>query len=234
MADFKLEPRYGKQTVPVFKIRKEGKHHHIHDMMVQVMLEGDVSASWLTGENYQILPTETQKNTCYALALKTEFDCVEVYGTALAKDILARHGHISTVTLDMEERVWQRVEVQGQPHSHVFSSPRDPVKKTCHLVMRRGSERAPEITSGVKDIRLMKTTQSGFQGYIIDQYTDLKPVGSGSTSPDRIMCTEMAADWGFSRSPASGFVAANAAILDTLIGGYVRDVWIITVCMFVS
>jgi hypothetical protein len=35
------------------------------------MLTGDVDASWLTGENHQIVPTETQKNTCYALALQT-------------------------------------------------------------------------------------------------------------------------------------------------------------------
>ena len=44
-----LTPRYGKQSVPVFKIRKEGPRHSIHDMVVQIMLHGDVSKSWLSG-----------------------------------------------------------------------------------------------------------------------------------------------------------------------------------------
>ena len=195
-----------------------GVKHDIVDMMVQIMLDGDVSASWLSGDNHQILPTETQKNTCYALALKTEFSCMEEYGAALAKDILTRHKHISTVTLDMEERIWQRVTVGGLPHNHVFSSAADPTKRTCTLVMQRGSEDRPSLTCGVRDIKLMKTTQSGFSGYIIDQYTNLQPVGSGSATPDRIMCTLLESSWTFSRTPVAGFPATNTAVFDTLLG----------------
>jgi urate oxidase len=101
----------------VFKIRKErsgvGKRHEVIDLMIQIMLDGHVQDSWLTGNNHQILPTETQKNTCarldvaclaastetwfgtgYVAALNNEYDCAEEYAVALANDILRRHTHI--------------------------------------------------------------------------------------------------------------------------------------------
>jgi len=40
------------------------------DTEVNIMLSGAVSDSWTKGENHQIVPTETQKNTCYAIAAK--------------------------------------------------------------------------------------------------------------------------------------------------------------------
>ena len=108
--EFALRPTYGKQNVPVFKVRKpvDGRHE-ICDMIVSIMLEGDVSKSWLTGDNSQILPTETQKNTCYALALQTDFRSIEQYGLALGRDILARHGHLAAADIEVAERVWKRV-----------------------------------------------------------------------------------------------------------------------------
>ena len=104
MSDFHLHPSYGKQSVPVFKLTKEGNKHFIHDLVVQIILEGNIADSWLTGDNHSILPTETQKNTCYALALTTKFTCSEEYGKALAADILKRHKHIEVVNLQIQER----------------------------------------------------------------------------------------------------------------------------------
>lgn len=57
---------YGKQSVPVFKIlrgrqddapRVDGGKDSILDMIVDILLEGDVSGSWLAGDNQgTILP----------------------------------------------------------------------------------------------------------------------------------------------------------------------------------
>ncbi len=62
----------------------------------------------------QILPTETQKNTCYALALKTEFSAIEDYALTLGRDILRRHAHISAVDVTIQQRTWERVSVGNQ------------------------------------------------------------------------------------------------------------------------
>lgn len=44
------------------------------------------------------------------------------------------------------------------------SAARDPIKRFCRVRVTRTA--APVVTSGLIDIKLMKTTQSGFAGYI--------------------------------------------------------------------
>lgn len=211
---FVLEPTYGKQSVPVFKIEKLGPKHSVIDMVVKIMLEGDIKESWLTGENHQIVPTETQKNTCYALALENDFDCLETYGIALGRDMLARHSHLTTVKLEMLERIWTRVDVQGKQHNHVFTSQAGPTQRSCSMSITRDSV---QVTSGVLDIKLLKTTQSGFAGYIEDKYTNLKPVGAPGGSPDRILATSLTATWTYSKIPSVGFKNRNEAIFQRLL-----------------
>lgn len=59
----------------------------------------------------------------------------------------------------------------------------------------------------------MKTTASGFAGFIKDKYTDLQPVGEGSSNPDRIMCTEMTASWDYRRgAKVADYAKTNAAV----------------------
>lgn len=214
---------YGKQNVPVFKIRKRGPKHSVFDMEVQVMLEGNVSKSWLSGDNSQIVPTETQKNTCYALALKTNFDTIEDFGLALGRDLLARHHHLNTVRLELSERMWDPIQVQTgrsnttSAHNHAFMSTPDPFRKICKLDINR--DKSIKVTSGVRGVKLMKTTQSGFKGFVKDEYTNLKPVGSGSESPDRILCTELEAQWTFTQNqaPEGHFRTINDAIWQTML-----------------
>eukprot|EP00729_Bicosta_minor_P019573 gene19573-10913_t len=199
---YTLIPSYGKQAVPVFKITKDGPRHSIVDMEVQIMLSGDIDGSWLTGENHQILPTETQKNTCYALALRTTFTAIEEYGIALASDILKRHSHFTQVELKITERVWERIVVDSKAHNHAFHSTPSPLRRFCSLTVSRDNI---SVTSGVSGVKLMKTTQSGFKGFIQDEFTNLVPVGEGTANPDRIMCTEMEAEWKY----ACGAPTAN-------------------------
>ena len=111
-------------------------------------------------------------------------------------------------------RVWQRFETPIGPHHHVFTSAVDPVKRLCKM---RVTRKSAEVTSGVCDIKVMKTTQSGFDGYIRDKYTNLEPVAPGSKNPNRIMCTQMVAEWTYNSAPRSGYVAANEKILSTLL-----------------
>ena len=162
---------YGKQNVPVFKIiRGENGKDSIIDMVVNIMLEGNVEDSWLSGNNKGILPTETQKNTCYALAMKTDFDAIEDYGKALLEDILRRHMHLSAATVRIRERRWNRI---GKDHRHAFRSSRDPVERTCEIrVSRRDNSKSTQVDlvrSGVSGVKLLKTTQSGFDGFIRDK-----------------------------------------------------------------
>lgn len=218
---YTLQPTYGKQSVPVFKVTKSGpagaEKHSITDMMIQIMLEGDVSDSWLRGLNHQIVPTETQKNTCYALALKTDFSSVEDYALALGTDMLRRHTHLSAAKLKITSRTWDRAVVDGKPHNHVFTSSPSPIQSTTYVEVHRSGKRV--VRCGLKSMKLMKTTQSGFDGFIRDEYTNLEPVGAGSKNPNRIMCTEMEADWTFSEV-VPDFNKTNEAIKDSLLSTF--------------
>ena len=75
-----------------------------------------------------------------------------------AKDILDRHSHIRSVHLHMDRLPWDRVKVQSKEHNHVFIKGASGVRFVT-LDYPRG--RAPKISSGFKDLQIMKTTQSG-------------------------------------------------------------------------
>lgn len=69
---------------------------------------------------------------------------------------------------------------------------------------------------GVKGLKVLKTTQSGFEGYIKDEYTKLPE------TKDRIMATSIACSWSYSTGVTVDydevFVAAKKALLETFYG----------------
>ena len=59
---------YGKSEVRLVRVARDGARHDITDLNVSVALAGDLDATHLTGDNADVLPTDTQKNTVYAFA----------------------------------------------------------------------------------------------------------------------------------------------------------------------
>lgn len=55
------------------KILRHGDWHDFRDVTLSVRLEGDFANAHVAGDNAAVLPTDTTKNTVYALA-KTHFD----------------------------------------------------------------------------------------------------------------------------------------------------------------
>ena len=191
-------------------------------MTIQVVLSGDVQKSWLSGNNSQIVPTETQKNTCYAVATMNDFDCGEDYAIFLGTDLLTRHKHLSGAVINVDEAKWDRVvDLQGTPHNHAFTSPHQPITTTCQVSVQRDATSATgvsaEVSSGVKDLRLLKTTQSGFDGFIVDKYTNLQPTSPSST---RMFSTEMTASWTYASKPFGGYSVAKSKIIQLLISKF--------------
>ena len=60
--------RYGKSGIRLVKVARDGARHSLRDLTVSVLLEGDFEAAHVIGDNTHILPTDTMKNTVYALA----------------------------------------------------------------------------------------------------------------------------------------------------------------------
>ena len=62
---------------------RRGDRHVLRDLTVAVRFEGDYDASYTDGDNSDVLPTDTMKNTVYALAARERIDEPEHFGLVL-------------------------------------------------------------------------------------------------------------------------------------------------------
>ena len=77
----------------------------------------------------------------------------------------------------------------GRQHSHAFVSVPDMVR-TAEVIRERGS--TPEVRAGIRDLRVLKTTQSSFVDFVDDEYRALP------FDDDRLLSTVVTADWSYS------------------------------------
>ena len=201
--------RYGKSLVRVMKVKREGATHHVRELTVNIGLEGEFTTAHTVGDNSGVLPTDTMKNTVNALARTDPIDSIESFGLVLARHFLATVPHLSRSRVEITETQWHRVAVDGVPHAHTFQRI-GPETPTCLVEADRSAER---ITSGLRGMVILKTTQSGFSGFMRDKFTSLKE------TDDRLMGTSVTATW-----PVAGktdFNAARAAIRKALLESFV-------------
>ena len=85
-----IHDNYGKSRVRLLKVDRSGTRHEIQDLTINIALEGEFDAIHREGDNSACLPTDTMKNTVYALAGQTkEIEQVEAFGQRLAAHFLA-------------------------------------------------------------------------------------------------------------------------------------------------
>jgi urate oxidase len=75
--------QYGKAENRVVRIYRDTPRHEIHDINVSTCLRGDFSAAHLVGDQAEVLPTDTQKQTAYAK--DKGLLSIEDYGLTLAR-----------------------------------------------------------------------------------------------------------------------------------------------------
>ena len=69
MSEAVLGPnRYGKAETRVVHVDRAGEMHTLRDLNVSIALTGDLTNTHLTGDNANVLPTDTQKNTVHVFA----------------------------------------------------------------------------------------------------------------------------------------------------------------------
>jgi urate oxidase len=171
--------RYGKSRVRLVKVERHGARHNLTDLNVDIQLTGDFAASYLEGDNSRVLPTDTMKNTVYALAGQQPIGQIEEFGLRLADHFLSRNPQVSAAWIAISQTNWQRF------HDHAFLHAGDE-RRTAVVHQDRG---ATSILSGIDNLVILKTTGSAFRGYIHDEYTTLKE------TRDRIFGTAVKAEW---------------------------------------
>jgi urate oxidase len=198
--------RYGKFRVRVMKVmRHDDSRHDVCELEADVLLHGDLAGSYLSDDNSSIVPTDTVKNTVHVLAHDHLETCRTSFAKVIAEHFLAKYPHLSGVEVELRERKWERMTIDGNPHPHAFvhAANGEPFSRAACF-----REQALRLSSGIRGHLIVKSTQSGFTGYNVCELTTLPP------ATDRVFATRLAAEWEFAELTAD-FAAVDAAFLTT-------------------
>ncbi|KAF7373852.1 Uricase [Mycena sanguinolenta] len=205
---FLSHARYGKDKVRVLRVVREGKWHHIVEYNVQALLEGDIETSYTEADNSVVVATDSIKNITYYIAKISPHVLIpERFALHLGTHFVSKYPHIHKAFVTVEQLRWSRIPVPGEqgPTEHPHSFIRDGdekriVKVEVHRLAILGAtitylrqvdaskgkdKLVANVTAGLSDLLVLKTTESAFSGFVRDKYTTLKEVD------DRILSTSI-------------------------------------------
>ena len=181
---------YGKSEVRLVKIVRREGGHDLHELTVDIGLEGDLEAAYTEGDNTGLLATDTMRNTVYALAKQHPIEHIESFGQRLVEHFLVAGPGITRASVHLVEHPWTRLEVDGRPHEHAFQRGSGG-NRVATVTGDGGGAGGLQIQAGIDDLLVLKTTGSGWEGFLRDRYTSLPDTS------DRILATVITARWSF-------------------------------------
>lgn len=199
--------RYGKARVRVMKLDRSTPQHQLVEWTVRVLLEGDFEDAHVTGSNAKILPTDTMKNTVYSRAKESKATTPEEFAMELAEFLSGRNPQVSAVEVKIESVMWKRMTVDGKPYGSAFMRGSDELATVRYYAAKSGKK---TLECGIENMVILKSSQSGFEGYIKDELTTLPE------TRDRLFATAMTADWTYS-SPVTDYNAVRTQIRETML-----------------
>jgi urate oxidase len=198
---------YGKSYVRLTKVSRHGDRHELKELSVDIELQGDFARCYTHGDNSKIIATDSMKNTVYVLAKDHPIESIEDFARHLANHFVDTYPQVACATATIREAPWQRISVNAKPHDHSFVGG-SCERRTCSVTSDRKSV---EIEGGIDGLLVLKTTKSGFVGYVRDRYTTLKE------TTDRIFATSVTARWQYSTPELDGnraFETIRTALLE--------------------
>uniref|UniRef100_A0A2I3GWA0 Uricase n=1 Tax=Nomascus leucogenys TaxID=61853 RepID=A0A2I3GWA0_NOMLE len=164
-------------------IQRDGKYHSIKEVVTSVQLTLSSKKDDLHGDNSDIIPTDTIKNTVHVLAKFKGIKSIEAFGVNICEHFLSSFNH------------------NGVKHVHAFIH----TPTGTHFC-----EDTQSFHSGIKDLKVLKTTQSGFKGFIKDQFITLPEV------KDRCFATQVYCKWRYHQCRDVDFEATWYEHVDTI------------------
>ena len=186
--------QYGKAENRVVRIYRDTARHEIRDLNVSSALRGRFADAHVSGDQREVLPTDTQKNTVFAFAKEKGVRSIEEFGLTLADHFIATAAAAEGARIEIDEYAWDRIPVDGAGHDHAFLRTGGGVRTTVVNVDGQGEDRQAHVVSGFKDLTLLKSTGSEFHGFLKDRYTTLPEVD------DRILATSLVARWRYAHT----------------------------------
>src|SRR6202050_5454721 len=180
------ENNYGKSRVRILRVLRQEGRHDIKELTVGIRFEGDFEAAHAKGENKKILPSDTIKNTVYAIARQYPVEAIEDFALHLIEHFLTYNDQLSLVRIEMSENPWSRILHGAKPHAFAFTRTAGQEKRIATLI---GTREGTTIRGGIQGLDALKTAKSAFDGFLRDPYTTLK------ADHDGILATTIQSDW---------------------------------------
>jgi urate oxidase len=203
------ENNYGKQRVRILQVARHPDRHDTRELTLGIRLEGDFDAAHSKGDNRKILPTDTMKNTVYALAKQHTIESPEEFCFRLGEHFLTRSPQVSSVCVEAAETLWTRLTVGGKPHPHTFTGSGNE-KRTATVTATRKEK---TLHAGIDGLVVLKTTDSAFENFLKDEYTTLKE------DRNRILSTSIRSIWLY-RENAAEFDSTWHGVRQTLLEAF--------------
>jgi urate oxidase len=200
---------YGKSGIRLFKVKRGAGRHELWDLDVAVALEGDFEAAHAEGDNAGLLATDTMRNTVYALAKDHLTGSIEEFGLALVDHFLEAGPTVERAKVTITQFPWDRIEVNGRGHEHSFV--RGSGERTAKVT---GVEGGRSVEAGLDNLLVMKTTQSGWEGFLKERFTTLPD------TDDRILATVVTADWSYGKTAELDFDGLWGSVRDRILATF--------------
>jgi urate oxidase len=212
--------QYGKAENRVVRIYRDTARHEIVDLNVSTSLRGDFAAAHTDGDQADVLPTDTQKNTAFAYAKEHGISSPEDYAIALGRRFLDAAPKADSAQVRVEQYAWDRIPVGPDGHDHAFVRRGGATRTAVVTVRGRGSAEQVWVVSGLRDLVLLKSTGSEFKGYLKDRYTTLPE------TDDRILASSIVASWRYASATGvdwnKTYDTIQSALLETFATTYSR------------
>ncbi len=201
---------YGKSGVRLVKVKRGAGRHELWDLDVAVALEGDFEAAYVEGDNAGLLATDTMRNTVYALARDYLTGSIEEFGLTLVDHFLEAGPTVERAEVTITQFPWNRIEVDGLGHEHSFV--RASGERTAKVTRAEGGDRS--VKAGFDNLLVMKTTQSGWEGFLKERFTTLPD------TDDRILATVATAEWSYGKDVDLDFDGLWGGVRDRILATF--------------
>jgi urate oxidase len=200
---------YGKSRIRLVRVTRHGDRHEVRDFTVAVAFEGRYDTSYTDGDNADVLPTDTMKNTVYAMAAREGVGEPEVFAILLGRHFIDRNPRLDRVRIEISDHGWSRIAIGDREHGQSFVR-RGPETRTTQVTTdRQGST----VTAGITDLVIMKTSHSAFAGFPRDEFTTLPE------TLDRLFVTSLTASWTYGDNDAE-FASVFRSVRRTLLESF--------------
>jgi urate oxidase/2-oxo-4-hydroxy-4-carboxy-5-ureidoimidazoline decarboxylase len=190
---------YGKGDVTVYRLNRDGNTPPgkcpVFGANVLMLVYGDAFwATYETGDNTQLIATDSMKNFIQRETLNFEGYDLESFAHFLASRFLDTYPQVEGIQLTATE-----ISYEGIVDASVAFAPCGPDRATVRIELRNSGDAAEiiEFRSGIEGFRLLRLGGSAFHGFVRDQYTTLPDIHN------RPLHMWLDVHWTYTTSPAA-------------------------------